>query len=315
MHGLAVFEHHVVADIDDVVDRAQADGREAGLNPIGGRTDFDSGDNGRGVERAIGGRINANGLEQVGPRVGGDRGGREADGRIREVFFEPRGEFAGDAEVRQRVGAVGRDLDVEHRVAGGQNVVDRRADRGFAGEKEQTLRVFGEGEFLGGAHHAGRGLSADLGFFDDEIAGEHGAGERDGHAVADVAVGRAADDGAHAAMGGTDIDGANGELVGVGVFVAREDVADDDVVERGGAGADDLLDLEAEEGDRARNVIGRNTGEIDVGLEPGEGNFHRKSRFRSCPRNTRKDTKVGNDGVPTWFLFRVVSCVSWAKKV
>src|SRR5690606_9119314 len=100
--------------------------------------------------------------------------------------------------------------------------------------------------------------------------------ERHGHAVADIAVGSAADDGAHAAVGGADVHGADGELVGVGVFVAGEDVADDDVVELGRAGVDDLLDLEAEEGDRARDVVGGDAGKINVVLEPGEGNFHRR---------------------------------------
>ena len=72
------------------------------------------------------------------------------------------------------------------------------------------------------------------------------------------------------AVDGADIDGADGELVGVGVFVAGDDVANDDVVEFGSAGADDLLDLKAEKSDRARNIIGRDTGEIDVGLKPVE---------------------------------------------
>jgi hypothetical protein len=71
-----------------------------------------------------------------------------------------------------------------------------------------------------------------------------------------------------------DIDGADGEFVGVGMFAAREDFADDDVIELRRAGADDLLDLEAKEGDRAGNLFGGDASEVDVGLEPVEGKFH-----------------------------------------
>ncbi len=322
MHGLAVFEHHVVADIDDVVDRAQTHGGEATLDKLGRRAYLHAGDHGGGVERAVLRCFDAHGFQQVvarggragvvdGAQIQGDGGrGRDADAHLRvtKLLFEPRGEFARDAEVTERVGAVGRDLDVEHDIAGRQDVVDRRADRRFAGEQEQTLRVLGEGEFLGRAHHAGGGLAAHLGFFDDEVAGQHRARDGDGHAIAGIAVGRATHDGAHAAVGLADIDGADGKLVGVGVLVAGEDVADDDVVEGGRAGADDLLDLKAEEGDSAGDVVVGDTGEINVVLEPGAGNFHEKWGLCFKPRRTRRARRGGNQER----LFSVllsVSCV------
>src|SRR5690606_21922606 len=279
VHGLAVFEHHVVADIDDVVDRAQADGGQALADPVGRRADFDAGDDGGGVERAGLGGFDTHGLEQLGVRVGIDGGGGESNFRIREILEEPGGEFAGDADVVEAVGAVGRDLDVEHGVAGGQHVVDGRADGRFAGEQVETVGGLREGEFAGGAQHAGGGLAADLGFLDGEVAGQRGGGQRDGHAVAGVAVVRAADDGAHAAVGLADVHGADGKFVGVGVLVAGEDVADHGEIERGRAGLDDLLDLEAEEGDGARDVVVGRGAEINVGLEPGTGNFHWKKNF------------------------------------
>ena len=176
------------------------------------------------------------------------------------------------------VGAVGRDLDVEDDIASGEDRVDGRADFRRAGKEEETGGVLGERELLGGAHHAGGRLAANGGLLDDEVAGEDGAGQGDGHAVAGVAVGRAADDGSHAAVGGADVHGADGELVGVGVFVAGEDVADDDVVKCRGAGANDLFDLEAEEGDGAGDVVVGDAGEINVVLEPGAGEFHFKRR-------------------------------------
>ena len=174
------------------------------------------------------------------------------------------------------VGAIGGDLDVENHVAGGKDFVDRSADLGRAGKEEKTDGVLGEGEFFGGAQHAGGGLAADLGLLDYEVAGKNRTGDGDGHAVARIAVGRTTDDGAHATVSRADIHGADGEFVGVGVFVAGEDVADDDVVEGGGAGADDLFDLKAEEGDGAGDVVVGDAGEINVVLEPGTGEFHRR---------------------------------------
>ena len=70
VHGLAVFEHHVVSDIDDVVDRTEPDGGETLLHPVGGRLDGDAGDDGGGVERAIGVGEHADRGEQIGARVG-----------------------------------------------------------------------------------------------------------------------------------------------------------------------------------------------------------------------------------------------------
>ena len=62
VHGLAVFEHHVVADIDHVVNRTQADGGEALLHPLGAGADVDPGDHRGGVERAAGGAVDADGF-------------------------------------------------------------------------------------------------------------------------------------------------------------------------------------------------------------------------------------------------------------
>jgi hypothetical protein len=51
--GLAVLVENVVGDIDDVVDRAKADGTETLLEPDGAWGDFNAGDDRRCVKRAI----------------------------------------------------------------------------------------------------------------------------------------------------------------------------------------------------------------------------------------------------------------------
>ena len=92
------------------------------------------------------------------------------------------------------------------------------------------------------------------------------------HAVAGVAVGRAADDRLHAA-GGTDVDRANGELVGVGMLRARENLTDDNVLEFRRAGAVHGFHFEAEKRDRAGDLVDGGV-ELYVVAEPVEGNFH-----------------------------------------
>ena len=52
VEGLAHFHHHVVGDIDDVIDGADADRLEAGAEPVGAGADFYAADAAGGVERA-----------------------------------------------------------------------------------------------------------------------------------------------------------------------------------------------------------------------------------------------------------------------
>jgi hypothetical protein len=67
---LAEFVEHEVGDIDDVVDRAQADGFEALFEPGGGFLDGDAGDADGGVERAGGGGLDDDWKRARRPRHG-----------------------------------------------------------------------------------------------------------------------------------------------------------------------------------------------------------------------------------------------------
>ena len=173
-----------------------------------------------------------------------------------DVLAKPRREFARDAHLGKRVGAVGRDLEVEEGVAAGERLVDRLADGRLAREEQEAGVFAAEAEFVGRAEHAVGSLAANLRLLDLEVAGQHGTGKRDRHAVARIAVVRAADDGAHAAVSCADVDGADRELVGVGMLGARENGADDDILQRRERSADDALDLEAEEGDGVFKLVG-----------------------------------------------------------
>ncbi len=187
------------------------------------------------------------------------------------------------------VRAVGGDLDVENDVARRQHLMNRRAKRGPSVQDEQPAVFAAHTEFVRGAHHAVGQLPADARLLDGEIAREHRAGQGDGDTVAHPVVRRAADDGLDAA-GGADVDRADGELVRVGMRVAGEHLTHHDTRQRRHAGARDLLDLEAEEGDRVDEILDRGV-ERDVGLEPVEGDFHEKFppeiSYANCRRNRR----------------------------
>jgi hypothetical protein len=62
---LPVLEHHVVADVDDVVDRAQAHGAQALLHPRGAGADPHAGHDVGRVERAVLGAVDADAGEEV----------------------------------------------------------------------------------------------------------------------------------------------------------------------------------------------------------------------------------------------------------
>ena len=276
---LTGFEHHIVADVDDVIDRTEADGGEARLEPRGARANLNAGNNVCGVEWAVFRTVDADGGQEIAAQSRACRFvDRAAEDflRVEERELEPRGEFTRDAEVREGVGAVGRDLDIEHGVSGREHIVDGGTERRAVRENEEAGGIFGDAEFLRGTHHAVGGLAADFRLLDFEISGQNCPGKCYGDAVADLVILRAANDGLHAERV-AEVDRADGEFVGVRVFIADKDFADDDMGELGRAGADDLLHLEAEEGDRAGDLVVRSV-EGDVVAEPVKRNFHGEKR-------------------------------------
>ena len=242
------------------------------LQPSRARADLHAADDVRGVERAVLAGLDRHVGQEVAPpgRARGQAG--ELHRRIGEIAAEPRGQFARHAEVAEGVRPVGRDFDVKHYVAGRQHVVDGGPQRGAPGEDQQAGMGAAEAELVRGAHHAVGQLAADPGLLDLEVAGQHGARQRHRHAVAHPVIWRAAHDGLHA-PGRTNVDGADGELVGVGMRLAGEHFADHDERQRRQAGPDHLLDLETEKRDGVGDFVdGRVEG--DVGLEPMEREFH-----------------------------------------
>ena len=131
VHRLADLEHHVVGDVDDVVDRADAGGLEALAQPVRRRRDRDLEDL-RAVARAevrrLDDDVEAESLipdpvdpgsripdPDPGSRIA-DRGSRHAVQKLQRQPPDRRG-FAREADVAQAIRSVRRDLEVDDRLA------------------------------------------------------------------------------------------------------------------------------------------------------------------------------------------------------
>ena len=112
VHGLAVLEHDVVGDVDDVVDGAHAGVADTLAHPGGGRGDLHVFDHAGGVAHAEGVLDEDLGqLVDVAAGRGLDHGLMQL-----ELLVEGDGGLAGKADHAQAVGAVRGDLKLHHMV-------------------------------------------------------------------------------------------------------------------------------------------------------------------------------------------------------
>ena len=114
MRRLPELEHHVVRHVDDVVDRAHAEQRQAAGDARRRRPDRDALQHARGEASAQIGSEVLDRDEAVDRIADGDRA--QVGCRQRERHLEVRGEIAGDAGDRHRVGPVRIDLEVVQHV-------------------------------------------------------------------------------------------------------------------------------------------------------------------------------------------------------
>ncbi len=151
--------------------------------------------------------------------------------------------LAGQAQDGQRVAAIGFHVHVQHRVT--QQAAERLAQRAPRVQDEDPVRVGREAQLRAGAEHA---LALDAGDArdpDTPAARQHGAGQRHGHALSDLDVGRAADD-LKLPLSPSSAYPREREARGAGVGIYVQQLADDD---RRPVGADafDAVDLHAEQ--------------------------------------------------------------------
>ena len=198
--------------------------------------------------------------------------GRRDVERQREV----RGELARDADDAHRVGAVGRDREIEHDVVEAEHLAHVGAERGVGRELENAVVVVAEAELAGRAQHPLRHLTADLAALDLEVAGQVRADRRERHDHARFDVRRAAHD-AHRTVAGVDVGEA--DAIGVGMRQDVEDPRDDHAADLA-AGLVDPLDLEAELVQRVGDVGDRRLDRREL-ANPRERCAHR-SRPQNC---------------------------------
>ena len=262
--GLVEFEHHVVADVDDVADRTHAGRGEALGHPVGRWLHLDAGDH-RGREACA--SIAVDDVDRRRALVAGDG---ERRGGLAELDMQLRGEIAGDTDVAPTVGTVAGDVGVDQHVERDpEGLAVRTAERRVGRQHTNTRMVVTETEFAGGTEHS-LGVDSEDATSLDRHAVRHGGAEcceRN-----DVTLGhveRAAPHVAFLAVAGVDVDAL--DLGRVGVLFETEHTGGDHA-RHGLAHRLDRVDLESERGEGVRHafdVIGvRRVAEVAVFVEP-----------------------------------------------
>ena len=225
---LAQQEQDVVRHVHDVVDGAGARGGHALGQPVGARAHLHALDDARRVAAAAG-RVGDFHAHLVGRR---GRVGvlHEVDLRALHVGAVHRAHLARHARHAEAVGAVRRDLEVEHRVGQLEVVGDGHAHRRVLGQDPDALVVAAHTQLALRAAHAAASDAAQLGLLDLEVAGQHRAdgGHRHLDPLRDVR--RAAHDLHRLAR--AHVHGDHVHVVAVGMLLARLHVAHDHAVER-----------------------------------------------------------------------------------
>ena len=231
VHGLAVFEHDVVGNVNDVVDRAHAAVAQTLAHPRRGRRDLDVAHHARGVARAERRIVDADADVVVDVlAAAGDVGRVQAEGLVKR-----HGGLARQTNHGQAVRAVRRDFKLDHVVVhadDGGNVV-ARLHAVLLHDPQAILDGIGvvmqrQAELLERAHHAVGELTAQHTGMDLLAVGQERAVERDGHHVADLLVLRAGHDLQRFAA--ADIDLADPHMVGVRVAHHLHDAARDNIL-------------------------------------------------------------------------------------
>jgi hypothetical protein len=287
VHRLADREHHVVGDVDDVVDRplsrrdqplAQPERRRANLDVLEdargeAQADVGVGDlDARVVLRAVAaGRLGVGGCRVLAQRSAG----RRVD-------------LTCDPVDRQAVGSVRRDLELERLVGDRQDIGERRAGGERVAEDHDPLVLVAQAQLVLGADHPVRLDAAQLGLAELRAVGHRRAGQRDRHRLAGGDVRCAADD--RARLTGADVDRADLQPVGVRVLLGAQHLADDEAV--GGRHADPLDPLELGPGQvEPLGELDRRQARVAVLAQPRVRNPHDPNCSRkrtSLSKNSRR---------------------------
>ena len=189
------------------------------------------------------------------------------------------------------VGAVGREVDLDHRIVEAHPLGVVGAERRIGGQVDDALVVVGDLQLELGHQHAAAFDAAD--FADAQrhiLARDVGAGRHEHAHHAGARVGRAAYD-LHG-VARTGVDHADAQPVGVGMLLGRDHARDGEGRQRL-ALVGDALDLKPDHGELVGDLVERLVG-VEVLLEPGEGEFH--WQLPEIHRRQRDEETNGDDG-------------------
>ena len=276
VHRLAVLEHDVVGDINDIVDRADAAGVQTLAHPSRGRLDLDVLDNAGGVARAQVGVLDLDRhilVDVVADAL--DRGGLDAERTV-----EGCGGLTRQTDNAQAVRAVRGNLEVGNPVVQTEHLLDVLANRGAGRQEQDTVlarirnAAVGEAQLLERAHHTVGRDAAQLALGDLHAAGQGGLVLCDRADLAD-GVGR------HVRCAGynlnrfalAEVELADFQVVGVRMVNNGKDFAGDNVFNLR-AEVVDLLDLGAGHGELGIILFRGDAGHIGIIRKPGKRQFH-----------------------------------------
>ena len=276
----ADFHEHVVRDVDDEAERADAAELQALRHQGGRRPVLHARHNARRVARTLHGIFDDD-LDLV---VHVRRGLGEVDRRQRQRTVQDRSELAGEADDRQRVRPVPRHLDVEDnlRLLQLRDVPDGRAVRDLGRILDDAVVPLAEAQLLLAAAHAEALDAAQLALLDllrvavlVEERGNRRADLRERRLDALPHVRRAADDleVLPAVRHRADV-----QVVGVRMRRTGDDLGDDDQVgERTPADRLDRLDLQPGTGQLLGKFLRVDVIDLDVLIQPRQGQSHLSS--------------------------------------
>ncbi len=262
---LAGFEHHVVGDVDDIVDRPHAHGAQPLLQPLRRRADGDLADFPGGVTGTEFRRFDAD----LVPGPGGGQGRYPVHQRTQRTVGET-ADLAGDAAHTGAVGPVGRQVHLDHRVAQVEGLGERATGLQLCVQVENAAVVLVQAQFPRRAEHARGGDTSHLGLLDLGAVRQFDPGAGQGRNHAGLDIGRTAD---HLDAAVAIVHLADRQLVGIGMFADRRDPGNDDLIQVGEQFLD-AVHLEPEHGQSVRDLgRGERSGGYEL-VEPTEREFH-----------------------------------------
>ncbi|EEF26219.1 conserved hypothetical protein, partial [Ricinus communis] len=150
VHRTALVEGHVVGDIDERIDRTQADSKQPLLHPLRARAVLDATHDAQAEARA---ELLVIEIErQLDRGFAFDRERRRGAGLQRAEAGG--GQIAGDAVDRGAVRTVRREIDLDDRIIEMSIGGERGSDRRIGGQIDDAVVIVGHVELLFGAHHA-----------------------------------------------------------------------------------------------------------------------------------------------------------------